>query len=134
VFASLDPAVAAARGIPVRALGVAFLFLVGLITAEASQIIGALLVLGLVAAPAGAAGAAHRLTGSPWLGLILSAGIAVGATCGGLALAYAVPALPPSFAILACATAAYVIAATSHGRYPLTVTPNGRAGTRRSFR
>ena len=59
LFASLDPAVAAARGVPVLALGLGFLVLVGLVAAEASQAVGALLLLGLLSAPAGAA---QRLT------------------------------------------------------------------------
>ena len=59
LFASLDAAVAAAQGVPVRALGLVFLALVGLVAAQATQAVGALLLLGLLAAPAGAA---HRLT------------------------------------------------------------------------
>ena len=46
LFASLDEAVAAARGVPVRALGVAFLVLVGVCAAEATQAVGALLLVG----------------------------------------------------------------------------------------
>jgi zinc/manganese transport system permease protein len=59
LFSSIDPAVAAARGVPVRALGLLTLALLGATTAEATQAIGALLLLGLLAAPAGTA---HRLT------------------------------------------------------------------------
>jgi len=55
LFATVDPAVAAARGVPVRALGLLFLALLGVTAAEATQAIGALLLLGLLAAPAGAA-------------------------------------------------------------------------------
>ena len=44
LFASIDYAVAAARGIPVRMLGYVFLALVGAAAAEASQAVGALLV------------------------------------------------------------------------------------------
>ena len=62
LFASLDEAVAAARGLPVRALGIAFLALVGVCAAEATQAVGALLLVGLIAGPAGAA---RRLTESP---------------------------------------------------------------------
>ena len=60
LFASLDPLVAAARGVPVRLLGLLLLALLGATTAEATQAIGALLFLGLLAAPAGAAAAPHR--------------------------------------------------------------------------
>ena len=65
LFASLDEAVAAARGLPVRALGIVFLALVGVCAAEATQAVGALLLVGLIAGPAGAA---QRLTDRPWIG------------------------------------------------------------------
>jgi zinc/manganese transport system permease protein len=108
LFASLDEAVAAARGVPVRLLGVVFLLVVGVTCAESSQVVGALLLLGLIAAPAGAA---HRLTARPFVGLGLSAGIAVLATWLGLLFSYLVPTTPPSFSIVAAATLAYLLAA-----------------------
>jgi zinc/manganese transport system permease protein len=108
LFASIDEAVAAARGVPVRLLGVGFLLAVGITCAESAQVVGALLLLGLIAAPAGAA---HRLTDRPFIGLALSAGIAVVATWLGLLFSYLVPTTPPSFSILAAATLAYVLAA-----------------------
>ncbi len=107
LFASVDPLVAAARGVPVRALGLAFLVLVGATAGEATQAVGALLLLGLLAAPAGAA---HRLTANPYLALALSAALAVTAMWLGLAVSYAVPRLPPSTAIIAVATATYLFA------------------------
>ena len=110
LFASVDEAVAAARGLPVRMIGLAFLGLVGLTAAEASQAVGALLILGLLAAPGGAA---SQLTSRPFLGLVLSAGIAVIAVWAGLTLSYFVPACPPSFSILAVAAGLYVLAAGS---------------------
>ena len=107
LFASLDTAVAAAQGVPVRALGVGFLAIVGLVAAQATQAVGALLLLGLLAAPAGAA---HRLTTSPFRGLFLSAALAVGSVWAGLALSYAFPTLPPSSMIVAAAVGAYLLA------------------------
>lgn len=104
LFASVDEAVAAARGVPVRLLGFVFLGLTGACAAEASQAVGSLLILGLLAAPAGAA---QRLTARPYRALALSGGLAVGEMWAGLAVSYAVPSLPPSFAILATATAVY---------------------------
>ncbi len=74
LFASLDGELAALHGVPVRALGLVLLLLIGAVTAEGTQAIGALLVLGLIAAPAGAA---LRLTSKPYLGMALSAGIAL---------------------------------------------------------
>jgi zinc/manganese transport system permease protein len=107
LFASLDPNVAAARGVPVRLLGFGFLGLVGATAAESTQVVGALLILGLLAAPAGAA---SRLTARPLRALGLSAGIAVGSVWLGLVVSYLVPRTPPSFAILAVATATYAAA------------------------
>jgi zinc/manganese transport system permease protein len=106
LFATLDPDVAAARGVPVRFLGLAFLALAGAATAEATQAVGALLLLALLAAPAGTAG---RLTARPFRALGLSAAIAVADIWLGLGLSVAVPALPPSFAIVAVATAAFLL-------------------------
>ncbi|TDU04412.1 zinc/manganese transport system permease protein [Streptomyces sp. 846.5] len=104
LFATLDEAVAAARGVPVRVLGFGFLALVGACAGEATQAVGSLLLLGLLAAPAGTA---VRLTDRPFLGLALSAGLAVGEMWAGLAASALIPSLPPSFAIMAAATAAY---------------------------
>jgi zinc/manganese transport system permease protein len=115
LFASLDEAVAAARGVPVRLLGLGFLALVGLTAGEATQAVGALLLLGLVAAPAGAA---QRLTDRPWQAMWLSAVLSVLSMWVGLTLSYAVSDLPPSFSILAVATACYALswAWTAPGR------------------
>jgi zinc/manganese transport system permease protein len=107
LFASVDSAVAAARGVPVRALALIFLALLGATAAEATQAVGALLLLGLLAAPAGAA---QRLTPNPYLGLGLSGALAVVATWAGLTLSYLIPQLPPSSAIIAIATAIYLVA------------------------
>jgi len=105
LYASLDPVVARAQGLRVRLLDLGFLALVGLVAAQATQAVGALLLLGLLAAPAGAA---QRLTANPYRGLILSALFAVGAVWLGLALAYLIPSLPPSTAIVSVAGATYV--------------------------
>jgi zinc/manganese transport system permease protein len=107
LFASIDPNIAAARGVPVRAIGSAFLAVVGATAAEATQVVGALLLFGLLAAPAAAA---QRLVADPWQALGLSAGLAVVTIWAGLALASVAPTLPPSFAILAVATGIYVVA------------------------
>ncbi|MER6573737.1 metal ABC transporter permease [Streptomyces sp. NPDC001093] len=104
LFATLDEAVAAARGVPVRLLGYGFLALAGISAAEATQAVGSLLLLGLLAAPAGAA---IRLTDRPYRALALSAGLAVLEMWAGLFASYAVPKIPPSFAIMAAATAVY---------------------------
>lgn len=107
LFASIDPGVAAARGVPVTALGLVFLALVGTTAADATQAVGALLLLGLLAAPAGAA---HRLTANPYAALALSVALATLAMWAGLALSYSVSSLPPSTAIVGVAAAIYALA------------------------
>jgi len=116
LFASIDEAVARARRVPVRLLGAVFLGLVGVTAAAATQAVGALLLLGLLAAPAGAA---QRITTRPFRGLWLSAAFAVASVWAGLLIAYAAPKIPPSFGILAVATGIYLAA--------LALTGNGRS-------
>ncbi|HEX8754346.1 MAG TPA: metal ABC transporter permease [Solirubrobacterales bacterium] len=108
LFASLDPEVAGSLGLPVRAVGAGFLVLLALVAAEATQAVGALLLLGLLAAPGGAA---RLLTDNPWRGLALSAALALAAMWGGLALSYLVPSVPASFAVIGLATAGFATAA-----------------------
>src|SRR5436309_9102846 len=52
VFATIDPDVADARGVPVRALGIAFLLIVAVAVAVTVQIVGTLLIFSLLVAPA----------------------------------------------------------------------------------
>lgn len=104
LFASVDPAVAAARGVPVGLVSYGFLVLVGFTAGEATQAVGALLLLGLIAAPAGIA---RQVTVRPYRGLAVSAAVAVGAMWIGLTVSYVIPSWPPSFSIIAVVTAAY---------------------------
>jgi zinc/manganese transport system permease protein len=83
-FASLDPEVAEARGVPTKALGIIFMLLLALAVAASVQIVGALLVLTLLVTPAAAA---LRLTASPLLVPILSMVFAAVAVVGGILLA-----------------------------------------------
>ena len=85
LFASVDPDVAEARGVPVTTLGVAFLLLLGFAAAEASQITGSLLVFALLVIPAATA---QRLTARPVVSIALSVALAVAVTWLGLAAAY----------------------------------------------
>lgn len=93
LFASVDPAVAAGRGVPTRALSIVFMLLLGLAVAVAIQIVGALLVLSLLVTPAAAA---LRVSSSPIVVPVLSVVFAVTASVGGilLALGSAVPISP----------------------------------------
>lgn len=83
-FASLDPEVAAARGVQVRWLGIGFVMLLGLAVAAAVQVVGALLVLALLVTPAAAA---LRLSSSQLWVPLLSVGFALIAMVGGILLA-----------------------------------------------
>jgi len=74
VFASLDPELAAAIGLPVRALDMGFLVLLGTVVAATAQITGALLVFALLVTPPAIA---QRLTARPVRGMMLSAAIGV---------------------------------------------------------
>jgi zinc/manganese transport system permease protein len=106
LFSSVDPEVAAARGVPLRALSVAIFLLLALTTAEAIQVVGVLLVLTLVITPAAAA---QRLTARPAVALMLSVLIALVATEGGILLSLAQP-WPTSFFISAISFSVYVAA------------------------
>ncbi|MGW6174545.1 metal ABC transporter permease [Arthrobacter sp. NPDC055138] len=83
-FASADPDLAEARGVPVGALAIVFMFLLGLAVALSIQVVGALLVLSLVITPAAAA---LRVSSSPRIVVLLSVLFAVTATLGGILLA-----------------------------------------------
>jgi zinc/manganese transport system permease protein len=107
LLATLDPELATLRGIPVRALGLAFLAALAVVSAESTQAVGALLLLGLIAAPGGAA---RALTARPYRGLALSGAIALLAMWGGLALSYTISALPASTAVIGLAAGAYAAA------------------------
>ena len=110
LFATVDEAVAGARGVPVRLIGTAFLVLVGVTAAQATQVVGALLILGLLAAPGGAA---LRLSNRPAVAVGLAAVIAVVSVWTGLIASYALPSMPPSFAVIAVATGIFVVAAAA---------------------
>ncbi len=105
LYASVDPQVAAAGGVPVRVLSVAFLLLLGAAVAEASQITGTLLVFALLVAPPATA---QLMTGRPVAGLLLSAMIALVVTWLSLMLAFYWP-YPIGFFVTTLAFAAYVV-------------------------
>ena len=107
LFATAARETAAARGVRVGLIGAAFLGLLGLDAGEATQAVGALLLLGLLAAPAGAAA---RLTATPAVGIALSAGFALASVWIGITAAYLDSSLPPSSAIVGVAVAIYAVA------------------------
>ena len=83
-FASTDPFVAQAKGLPVRGLSILFMVLLGISVALSVQIVGALLVLALLITPAAAA---MNLTASPVRTVVLSVVFAELAMVGGILLA-----------------------------------------------
>jgi zinc/manganese transport system permease protein len=106
LFASIDPDVAAARGVPVRLVSVAFLVLLGVAAAATSQITGSLLVFALLVLPAATA---QRITIRPAAGAALSVVIALVVTWLGLAFGY-YSSSPIGFYVTSIAFAAYVLA------------------------
>jgi zinc/manganese transport system permease protein len=74
LFATIDPEVAHARGVPVRVLDTGFLLILALTVAAAAQITGVLLVFALLVAPPATA---QLITLRPLVGLVLSAALAV---------------------------------------------------------
>lgn len=104
VFASADPEVAATRGIHVRALNLVFAVLLGLVAAQAVQIVGALLVLSLLITPAAAAASVVR---SPGAAIALSVVFAEIAAVGGLLLSLA-PGVPISVFVTTLSFVLYV--------------------------
>ncbi|MDO4918603.1 metal ABC transporter permease [Kocuria sp.] len=83
-FASTDPLVARAKGLPVRGLSLLFMVLLGISVALSVQIVGSLLVLALLITPAAAA---MNLTASPARTVVLSVVFAELAMVGGILLA-----------------------------------------------
>ena len=104
VFASVDPNVAEARGVPVRLLSVGFLVVLALSVAITVQIVGTLLIFALLVAPGAAA---LQLTARPLVGLVFSVALALVVTWLGLALAYFTD-FPVGFFITTLAFGAYL--------------------------
>jgi zinc/manganese transport system permease protein len=105
MFTSIDPDVAAARGVPTTMVTVIFLILVGATVAEAVQAVGALLIFGLLVTPAAIA---QRVTSRPYAALLLSGALAISFVWLGLGLAFYV-SYPASFFITALAFGAYLL-------------------------
>ncbi len=106
-FATVDADVAEARGVPVRALSVIFLLLLGCAAAEVSQITGALLVFALLVMPAAAA---QQITARPLLSLVLTVTLAVAVTWAALLSAF-YSIYPVGFYVTTIGFGVYVLAA-----------------------
>jgi zinc/manganese transport system permease protein len=104
LFASVDPAVAVARGVPVRSLALVFAVLVGVATAFGVQIVGSLLVVSLMVTPAAAAA---RVTASPWKATVLAVIFAEVSALGGIVFSLA-PGKPVSAFVTTISFAIYL--------------------------
>jgi zinc/manganese transport system permease protein len=107
LFASVDPNVARARGVPVRLVGALFLVVLGVAAAGTSQVTGSLLVFALLVAPAATAA---RLTARPAAGVVLSVVIAVAVTWAGEGIAFFSP-YPIGFWVTTFAFGLFLLAA-----------------------
>jgi zinc/manganese transport system permease protein len=107
LFASVDPDVAAARGVPTRLLGVGFLILLAITVGEATQVTGALLIFALLILPAATA---LRLTSRPYLCMALSSLVALAITWVGLTLTF-YTSYPATFLISALSCLCYALGA-----------------------
>jgi len=105
LFASVDPDVASARGVPVRRLSGAFLLLLGLAVAATSQITGPLLVFALLVMPAATA---QAITARPAISLALTVALGLLVVWLGMGIAY-FSAYPAGFFITTISFAVYLL-------------------------
>ena len=104
LFASLDPDVAAAHGVPVRLLGLGFMMLLAVTVSEATLAVGALLVFALLLLPAAIA---YQLVARPLAALTLAAILAVVLTWLGITIGF-YTSYPSSVCISLLAFVSYV--------------------------
>lgn len=105
LFASADPVMAQAAGVPVRALAVVFAVLVGLAAAQSVQVVGVLLVMALLITPGAAA---VQVTSSPVCALVLSVVFAEVSAVGGI-IASLAPGLPVSVFVTSISFVIYLV-------------------------
>ena len=105
LFASVDAAVAEAKGVPVRWLSVVFMALLGVAVTMAVPAVGTLLLFALVVTPAATA---IMLTPRPGLAMLISGVISIVSVWAGLA-ASAMFNVPPSFLIVTIACAVWLV-------------------------
>ncbi len=104
-FASLDPDVAAAHGVPVRGLSFAYLVLLALEVAVAVQVVGVLLIFALLVTPAAIA---QYVTTRPSVAVGVAVALALLFTWAGLVVGYVTP-YPVGFFITTFAFGTYVL-------------------------
>lgn len=106
LFASVDPEVAAAKGVPVRLLGLVFLYMLALTVTAAAQVVGTLLVLSLAITPAAAA---TRFASKPAAVTAFSVLFALLASVGGILASLASGTVKPSVFVTAFSFAIYLV-------------------------
>jgi zinc/manganese transport system permease protein len=106
IFASLQPELAEAKGVPLNFISIAFLVIVALAVSESAQIVGILLVFALMVGPPATA---QRLVTGLWGGLALSAVLALAEAWLGLVIAYYTD-WPVSFCIATLSALGYFLA------------------------
>ncbi|GAC1500297.1 MAG: metal ABC transporter permease [Candidatus Saccharimonadales bacterium] len=107
LFASVDPDVAAAKGVPVKLLGLIFLLILALSVTAAAQIVGTLLVLSLAITPAAAA---QRLASRPLTISLLSISFALISSIGGILASLASGNVKPSIFVTTISFGVYIFA------------------------
>jgi zinc/manganese transport system permease protein len=105
IFATLQPELAEAKGVPMRFISTAFLAIVAIAVSACAQIVGVLMVFTLMVGPAAAA---QRVTTGLWSGLALSAALALGEAWLGITMAYETD-WPVSFCIALLSAVAYFV-------------------------
>jgi len=120
-FATVDPEVAEARGVPVRSLGIVFLLILAAAVSEAIQVVGVLLILTLLITPGATA---ERLTPRPGQATLYSVGIALFCTIGGILLALVTNA-PVSVFVTSLSFACYLVARFAVGPALRSRAPRG---------
>jgi zinc/manganese transport system permease protein len=106
IFASLQPELAEAKGVPLNLVSIAFLVIVALAVSESVQIVGILLVFALMVGPPATA---QRLVTGLWSGVALSAVLALAEAWLGLVIAYHTD-WPVSFCIATLSALGYFLA------------------------
>ncbi len=114
LFASIDPSVAQARGVPVRALSLLFLLLLAFAVAQAVQVVGTLLIFALLVTPAATA---QRLSTRPAVAIWLSVMLALSFTWLGLAIAYFAPFSVVGFYITTLSFGTYALVGLAETGY-----------------
>ncbi|MGB5113320.1 MAG: metal ABC transporter permease [Mycobacterium sp.] len=110
LFASVNAQVAEAKGVPVRALSVVFMALLGLSVTMAVQAVGTLLLFALVVTPAATA---IMLTARPLAAMAISTAISLLSVWAGLAVS-ALFNMPPSFVIVTIACVIWLVVWTGN--------------------